>query len=96
MNVFTRDGGIDSANSQLIAVANVLTQHDLNARIVLQVKDLGMSEGSSAVRRSRVRLESLRAYLIARGVPEHALVLATRLSQSLPERVQIEFVEADG
>lgn len=94
--IFTSAGGIDPHAPQLSAIAEVLTQHDLNIRVVMSVTDLGLQENSSSLRRARLRLGALRKFFLSHGVPESAVILATRLDESNAETVRIEFIEAEG
>jgi hypothetical protein len=94
--VFTSEGGVDPYAPQLAAIAEVLTQHDLNVRVVMSVTDLGLKERSTNLRRARLRLESLRKFFVTKGVPESALVLATRLDESHADTIRVEFIEAEG
>lgn len=94
--VFTSEGGINNDAPQLHAIAEVLTQHDLNVRVIMSVTDLGLTTGSTTLRRARIRLESLRKFFLAKGVPESAFVFATRLNESAADSIRVEFIEAEG
>jgi|688.fasta_scaffold438935_1 hypothetical protein len=94
--VFTSEGELDPSAPQLNAIAEVLTQHDLNVRVVMSVADLGLREYSTSLRRAGIRLEKLRKFFLSRGVPESALVLATRLNESNVDTIRVEFIEAEG
>jgi hypothetical protein len=62
----------------------------------MSVADLGLREYSTSLRRAGIRLEKLRKFFLSRGVPESALVLATRLNESNVDTIRVEFIEAEG
>lgn len=96
VKVFRDDGSLLSSPDQLAAIAEVLIQHDLIARVYVSVGELGLSDGAASLRRARVRLQSIQNFMRQQSVPPHALMLAIKSSGISADSAEIQFVEGEG
>jgi hypothetical protein len=96
LKVFTSDGSLVAQPDQLAAIAEVLTQHDLIARVTVSVGELGLTEGAASLRRARVRLQAIKNFMLTKGVPHHALLLVIKNSGVAADSAEIQLIEGEG
>ncbi len=93
-DLFTAEGGINEENPRVRAVAQVLKNHDLLMRATYLVPRLEFDRESVSLKRALRRLESLREYLRAQGVPDAAAHLLVRAEKDGASTLFVEFLES--